>query len=427
MLRLLALALLASPPQEEDPAAAALVAWARETAVRIDLARPVPVEVLAPLVAGKRFVFLGESDHYVREKYPFRLAFLRTLHALGWRHLGMEMGRADGLRFDRYLESGRESDLGAVRLYAGAAAATGFVRAELDYARALRALGAGDERLRYFGFDLDLRPGAGLEDALGRLEGNQGAAELRLVLEDVWASGDRARDLALLVEELRAPESALSAGLPAETRRELVLDLSCLAASLVFQEAVNPLASPPPGAGFDAWLVATRDGFARREQEMFRQLDGRLAALGPDARLVLTGHDLHLSRRVEGTRWVERESETTNELWPTIGAYVTARAPEQVLSVWLLHDQGSHLDPGSGFGAREVPSVEGTLESLLARLPRGPGDEAWLLVLASDDPRSAWLDAERPFRVNGGVGTGRLRELTDVLVFLHEARAPAPR
>ena len=63
------------------------------------------------MLAGKRFVFLGEPDHFIVEKYPFRLLFIQHLLGRGWRHVGMETGRSVGWRVDRYLETGDASDL----------------------------------------------------------------------------------------------------------------------------------------------------------------------------------------------------------------------------------------------------------------------------------------------------------------------------
>ncbi len=36
------------------------------------------------MLAGKRFVFLGEPDHFIVEKYPFRLTLIRHLFARRW-------------------------------------------------------------------------------------------------------------------------------------------------------------------------------------------------------------------------------------------------------------------------------------------------------------------------------------------------------
>lgn len=407
-------------PQEEE-----FLEWAVETATPVDLSRAVPDGVLAPWVAGKRFVYLGEPDHYIHEKYTFRLAFLETLHGLGWRRLGMEMGRADGLRFDRFLESGDERDLGRIALYAqaGSRAADsdrgGFFGMEFEYARRVRGIGGGAERLHYFGFDLDLVPGKGLEDARGRLADVPGVGELDLLLREAWAETDPLPMLLELLAEVQEPDSELVASLDGERRRELALDLWALTQSLIFTREVNLFG----GDLGDDFLRRSLDGFAQRERGMFGIMDGLLDGLPADERIVLTGHNMHLSRDGSGARWSEMGSEVTIPLWPTIGAHLARAHPDEVFAIWLVYDQGQHLDVEDGYVASDVPSVPGTLESLLARR----FDRPVFLPLASDDPRSRWLDDERTFRVNGGLAHGHLRRLTDAVVFVPTARPPRPR
>lgn len=65
--------------------------------------------VLDDSLTGKRVVYLGEEDHWVREKTEYRLLLLRYLFSRGWRFVGEELGRSDGVRLDRYLETGDES------------------------------------------------------------------------------------------------------------------------------------------------------------------------------------------------------------------------------------------------------------------------------------------------------------------------------
>ncbi len=402
---------------DDEAAAEAFVAWAAEVAIPVDLNRGIDAETLAPLVEGKRFVYLGEPDHFIQEKYAFRLAFLRPLHELGWRHLGMEMGRSDGLRFDSYLESGDESRLLEVGLYssttsvAGAIEAGGFLGSEMAYARAVRAIADGPARLHYFGFDLDMAPGNGIEDARSRLADLGEEAELGLILDDVWSAEDRVEELAIFLAELEDPESGLAAPLSEERRRELRLDLLGLGESLHFQRAQADAAGD---------LTTLLEGFARRERTMFQLFDGYVESVPESEKIVLTGHNMHLGRSWEGASWIELGSFVSVPLWPTIGAHICGSSSPRVLAVWLVYDHGEHLAASDRLTPREVSSVDGTVESLLARLPH----EALLLPLASDDPRSAWLDGDRTYRVNGGVGRGRLRELTDVLLFVREATLP---
>ena len=75
------------------------VEWIKKNAVQLDTLDPFEVDpavlsFLDPLLEGKRIVFLGEPDHYIHEKYDYRLLLIKYLYQKGWRHIGMEMGRS---------------------------------------------------------------------------------------------------------------------------------------------------------------------------------------------------------------------------------------------------------------------------------------------------------------------------------------------
>jgi erythromycin esterase-like protein len=412
-LSLLVTLALASPTtagQDDTPGEADFLAWATEVAIPLTLDRDgaVDAEILAPLVEGKRFVFVGEPDHFITEKYDVRLMFLRALHGLGFRHLGMEMGRADGLRVDRYLETGDEDALQEVGLYASIRSLgrrgrplPGFLAEELEYSRALRGIGEGDERLRYFGYDVDTNPGSGADDVRARVAGAPGAEALLARLDEALEDEDPAAALARLLVEVRAPGSPFVEGV--REPHLLALDLFVLSESMGFME------------GFRNAPHRLHEWFEQRERAMFQIMDARLLELGPDARVVLTGHNMHLGRTWEDSRWVERD-ETGFTLWPTIGHHVTSRFPDEVLAVWMVYDHGEHNPHDAITSVVPVPSLPSSVEALLARVPH----EAFLLPLRSDDPRSRWLDGQKTFRVNGGRAEGPLAQMADVLCFVRE-------
>ncbi len=406
----------ATPLPTDKVLAEQFVAWATETAIPLDLDTGVDPLILEPLVEGKRFVYLGEPDHYIQEKYPFRLEFLYALHELGWRHLGMEMGRSSGLAFDRFLESGDEAALNEIGLYqamgrSSAVRGSAFLHQEILYAHAVRELAAGPDRVHYFGFDLDMVPGHGIHDANARLAELATPHPLSKHLEEAWSADDRVKALRILITELTTSESGLAGTVPKETRQQLVLDLEVLAESLEFR-----LDSIAETIG----TQATWDMFSKRERTMFRIMDSLILTTPADEGIVLTGHNMHLSRAWEGARWTEPGATDSVRLWPTIGSYIAEQFPDEVFALWLVYDHGSHLGTAAGGVATDVPSVPGTVESLLARVPH----DSFLLPLASDDPRARWLDGERKFRVNGGVAHGPLHKMTDALFFIRTARPP---
>src|SRR5258708_3582178 len=69
------------------------------------------------LVAGKRFAFIGEPDHFIHEKYAYRLAMLKYLAGRGFTHLGEELGASDAMRINRFIATGDESQLERVTIY----------------------------------------------------------------------------------------------------------------------------------------------------------------------------------------------------------------------------------------------------------------------------------------------------------------------
>jgi erythromycin esterase-like protein len=79
----------------------AFLAWAKRSALPLPVSHDEPLgnevqAVLDRMLEGKRFVFLGEPDHFIIEKYPFRLVLTKYLFQRGWRHAAMETGRSIG-------------------------------------------------------------------------------------------------------------------------------------------------------------------------------------------------------------------------------------------------------------------------------------------------------------------------------------------
>ncbi len=188
---LVAATVLASETATED----AWVDWAAEHALilnSVDWPGTTPQELrsISDDLERARVVFIGEPDHYIAEKYDYRLLLMRALFEHGYRHIGMEMGLSDGMRIDRYLETGDERYLDRVALYgyrgdarpdrasipppleavAGQPFYDSFISEERAFLRRLReinaALGPGEERLHWFGWDIDVTaPGGGYTEA----------------------------------------------------------------------------------------------------------------------------------------------------------------------------------------------------------------------------------------------------------------------
>jgi erythromycin esterase-like protein len=319
-----------------------------ESAARAD------VEALAwldPLLEGKRFAFVGEANHFVHEKLGYRLFMTRYLASRGFGVLLEELAWSDGIRIDRYLESGDASWLDRVGTFGfegdrrtdrddrptgylaeGQAhyPTAAFAHEHRRLLRALRELQADGKRLVNHGFDVDYEPGAGY---------------------------------AHLPEDLRAR----AARVPGESLDEEVVRLERLA------ETAGSRATRSLRDGFryvaltkDARTLASlRPGMAFRERVMHEQVDDVVASHPPDARFIVFAHDLHLARddaRVRKGAGVGPGGDRVD----SIGTHIAKRHPGRAFAVWMLDYEGRDAQPFASLG-NELRAGRGTLNAALAR------------------------------------------------------------
>lgn len=416
-------------------------AFVEERAIELDPERwpetgPEAFAFLDEALAGKRIVFLGESDHRVAERVEFRLLLLRELARRGFRRIGMEMGHSDAKRMDAYLATGDESWLERVALYGWRGdlredrvdAIRGWTddsdsdstRSALDEARGflrrLRALGESLEdgpRLSWFGYDLSFRPGGGYAD-VRELLAEHADAPLALELERRMArvAGEsrlaEAERLEATVAWLAEREAELT-GLVGETAaREAPRALLRMADAFRFIEAMQ---------GLDREPDVVTDALRVRERAMARNLDQALAEWPADEKIVLLGHALHLSKDSERLHTPDRGA-----LWRTIGTHVAREHPGEVWGAWLLHDRGRHGVPRAEPPVLPFRSPRGSIERTLARV-----HEVLVLPLGSHDPREAWLAEERVVSMGGSPARAVVPRQTDCLFFVRTASPPGSR
>ncbi len=155
------------------------------------------------------------------------------------------------------------------------------------------------------------------------------------------------------------------------------------------------------------------EAIQRREAALIERLDdGWLTRLDPGSKVILVGHNMHLSKDPSTLRIGSTSSGASVQMWPSVGGAVTERLP--VHSIWMLYDHGTSVrafDPDPIFA---VPSRPDRLEHLLARVA-----PFLLLPLGDDDPRASWLDEDRRFVQNGDDASGRLRRQADA-IFVEE-------
>lgn len=288
-----------------------------------------------------------------------------------------------------------------------------FVRAEIEFLGALRTMSVPlPECLRWFGFDVDVFPGGAYADldsilapyssvefiqdlgsALARVPGEPRPEEIER-LEAL--ESDMSERLADLVETVGSDQ--------AEQVRQIVRNLI---ESLRFRD----LASREPFPQY--WA----DGLAYRETANIRRLDeGWLAQLPDDAKVILMGHNFHMSKEGINLRSGSVAEAAAYPLPTSFGSGVAERVP--VCSVWILYDHGTGVDSLAEAPYFEVPSHPDRIERVMAGI-----SPAFVLRLEDDDPRSTWLDQDLNFVQNGDYGSGLLRKQADIVFFVEEVHA----
>jgi len=299
-----------------------------------------PLSVLDAALAGADLVFLGEMDHFIHEKSDFRLLFARWLISRGWRSFAEELAWSDGLRVQRFLETGEGLERLSLFGWTGDARPdrddrpTGIFRASFDvyptalmtaeqgrFYRGLRDA-AGDRRLAYHGVDIDGLPGGGYADIEASLAG--GAPNLRAALarvdgETVGAEADRL--------------AALAAHVPPGAPADVEPSLRALAESLRYIAMTYPAKT----------YQATAPGMAFREGCMKRRFADARRLTG-DAPMVLMGHALHLAKDDRLLGKAPGVGPGGGLEW-SLGHHLAQELGLRCVSVWLVHGAGEDSQP----------------------------------------------------------------------------------
>lgn len=438
--------LCSGPVSAEDPTSGQsddkLLEWIKEQAVFLESdggrdSDPEKWKLLDEELAGKRIVFLGEPDHYVKEKYDYRLRMIDKLYERGWCYIGMEMGPSDGIRIDRYLETGDEEFIEQMSVlgYKGNRRPDrnyrlqgfdaldndefkqSFKRGETSFLKSLRALsenGSTDRgRLHWFGFDVDVVPGSGYEDARELLKDVENEPLVIEILASMELVGDESigeekkridalrefiTDHATEVEGILGPAGFRTFG-------RLLRELS---RSLEFFEVAQE------GPFGNQWMSA----MVERETWMFQRLDEIIEALPEDAKIILMGHNYHLSKDSDHLSFTSRNS-TRVPMWRSIGTYLAETRTDEVYSIWMLYDRGKRGNVLYGSGFQAVPSDPKRIEHVLAK-----AGTLFLLPLNNNDPRKTRLERTVNFVQNGSAGSGLLCRQADALYFVAEVSVP---
>ncbi len=408
------------------------VQWIKERAIHLETldGKNIDLSMLSPLdkeIEGKRVVYLGEPDHYIHEKFDFQLMFIRYLFERGFRYVGLEMGIFGGRLIDAYLKTGDSSYLDLSRLFGNKK----YLREDRDdmprgfpalkspqyrnsmlsevqwFLEQLRGLNEtlkpGDKRLHWFGFDTDIASGIGYQDIRKRLKNHSSHEVIQEILKRLdLVQGEsvleEAARIADLISDMDSDRDAVTSILGERDYTLLTRDLRSLRDGLIFLDAFKKAPSPE-------WGPALRE----REKTIFRQMDELLEDLEEDAKIILIGHNMHLSK--DHTRvWLR-----STPMWPSIGTHMTRRLPGKIYSIWMLYDYGRHGNMWNESFYEDVPSHPLRIERLFTK-----AGLHFILPFHSQDPREQYLDEDRNFVTNGGLSHGFIRSQADAVFFVSE-------
>jgi len=411
---------------------AELRAWADERAIHIedlDAADPDRLAPLDGLVADKRLVFLGEADHFVGELLGFRTLLLRYLIGHGFRWIGEELAVCDGLRIDRYLESGDEKWLRRLPSFgyrkgmrtdrddslAGLFGGQGYPgeamrSAHAELARRLRHEVKRPDRLHWFGMDADNAPGGAYEDvaellADGGLVAGTMAQELTRVPEESMTQ--EVERLGTVLARVDSMREALSGEIGGDAAAQVQRSVLALREGLIFVRDSREAAD---------WAQLGAP-MARRESTMVTQARSVIAGLPADQNVVLLGHAAHLSKDWPSARRLDTGAGPPPA---SLGTQLAHDHPGQVRSVWLLHGWGSDSQPLPSL-PREYALAKGSLNEALAQV-----GECFLLPLGPPEMLPELLRGEQDVCWIYGAGCRtRITAQADALFFVREA-TPLP-
>jgi len=424
----------------------AFVEWARGAAVFLDDFGDdrADVERLAFLdkaLEGKRIVYLGEPNHWIHEKYAYRLLMVRYLFSRGWRHLGEELSWSDGRRVDRYLETGEPDQLDRVTAYGYEGAnrldrgdkPTGLLKdssssfttelfrvEQVRFAQALRRMSEsrppGSERLHFFGFDADYVPGAGYEhidELLCPTRDSPLVAEMRPLLARVAGETmqEESARLGGALEWLERNRDRVKRVTGIESCERLRYALLNMRDSLDYVAEANPATDWP----------TLRRAMAKRELIMQRHVATVLSELGPKGKVILMAHNQHLAKDDAGIKAPEVGAGPGGGLVPSTGCYINSLFPKDVFSVWMLYDHGRDCQPFSWLSS-EVRSLPSSLNAVLAEV-----GSVFILPTRGSDPRSRLMSSESEIvSLYNQVLRARLATQCDAVFFVREVSPLAP-
>ena len=429
----------------------AFVTWAKHSAFKIpslemNQVEPQFLEQLKELTVGKRFIYLGEPDHFNNEKFAFRLTLIRHLFQLGWRNIAMEIDYSTGQQIDHYLENGDHKYLEFVYGQTPSAedvACHGkhleIIKEELRFVEQLRNISelrsADTGRLHYFGYDINFcSPDLAYETVRRLLAKQSSKACVQSLLKSLGKKQDETTEqeisrLNTILKDLITNQEEITNSFGEDTFCELKRSLLTLIDSVHAKTRARLTENPREHY---KWM-------ARREGVMFRHITEFISKQAVGERIIVLGHNYHLCKDFTQLRGGPTLSHTWGwcgqakgfgyslhalihrysldcQWGCTMGTFLNRMFPEEVVSIWMLYGQGHLMGLKNPI---QIRIKNDTIESLLAEV-----GENFLLPLHQCNKEAHILLEDANFRTTGGYyGSGNLPELTDAIFFVRTVSA----
>ena len=389
--------------------------WACSSAIPLSLDSPKEavqrLSALDDALMGKRIVYLGEEDHWVHEKSSYRMLLLRYLLSQGFTVLGEELGWSDGLRTDQYLKTGDTSFLERIATYGykgdrrkdrdelpqGILKAStddypteAFKAEQLRLVTMLRGLNENrppEKRIRFFGFDINAAVGGGYADIQEQLRPFSSAEVVLRLLSKLDIVPRETYDKEIL--RLREALGLLASGrdnfvalMGKDRVRALEQNIQTVQKSLEYYKIANTAAT----------YKELNPAMALRETLMVSHVEYILQTLGKNERLVLMGHNRHLSKNIFHIQNAG-SCPPGGKLVPSLGTSLFQRYPSEIFSIWMLFESGQ-----SSLPVKNLNSVYTYHPKRLNAVLSQVGD-TFLLPIYNVDSRAHML--KRPMKITG--------------------------
>ena len=378
------------------------------------------------MVIDKRMVFLGEPDHWIKEKGNYQLAIIKYLASKGFNIIANERSHLDSKYIDSYIQTGDKKFLKRCgecgykdkkwpkRSIKGTLAASTNIQRE--YIRrmrkndhfffdALNTINKSNE-LTYVGYDVDKVADIlfdYLEPLSSRLSKSKNHNCQRISkLAQRSSNGNLVEESNNLKKVKALLNKCISKDIFSEDEKQKFKKVfNQTYESIKFAEVAfnNPSNQELMSA------------YTEREFTMYRIMNELLSDVRN--KVIILGHNAHLSFDEKEYRRISKIKDKTIEVpnWKTLGSFLRNNYRSEILSIWMLAFEGTHSAP---FCQNNIPcKFSSPLDSIESKLNKDnyTGLIPVSLITKRYGKKLLW-------RENGiNTVTGNLEKCTDLIFY----------